>query len=99
MISAINYNVRFLFTALFVIINNTSKRYNHLVHHFFKTFHTKKTKLVLYWIILRAIPPGLAAIQVLPSDIRKYFSPYLIIAVAVVFISMFISVTDNCIFL
>ena len=39
-----------------------------------------------------------SAIQVLPSDIRKYFSSFLITAVAVVFISMFISVTENCIF-
>ena len=34
----------------------------------------------------------------LPSDIRKYFSLFLITAVAVVFISMFISVIENCIF-
>ena len=39
-----------------------------------------------------------SAIQVLPSDIRKYFSSFLITAVAVVFISMFISVIENCIF-
>ena len=39
-----------------------------------------------------------SAIQVLPSDIRKYFSSFLITAVAVVFISVFISVIENCIF-
>ena len=40
-----------------------------------------------------------SAIQALPSDIKKYFSSFLITAVAVVFISMFISVIENCIFL
>ena len=39
-----------------------------------------------------------SAIQLFPSDIRKYFSSFLITAVAVVFISMFIFVIDNCIF-
>ena len=39
-----------------------------------------------------------SAKQVLPSDIRKYFSSFLITAVAVVFISMFISVIENFIF-
>ena len=39
-----------------------------------------------------------SAIQVLSSGIRKYFSSFLIIAVAVVFISMFISVIENCFF-
>ena len=39
-----------------------------------------------------------SAIQVLPSDIRKYLSSFLITAVAVVFISVFISVIENCIF-
>ena len=37
--------------------------------------------------------------QVLPFNIRKYFSPFLITAVAVVCISMFISVIENCILL
>ena len=36
MISIINYTVRFLFTALFVIINNFLKRCHHLILHFFK---------------------------------------------------------------
>ena len=40
-----------------------------------------------------------SAIQVLPSDIRKYFSSFLIAAIAVVFISMFIPVIENCIVL
>ena len=40
-----------------------------------------------------------SSIQVLPSDIRKYFSSFLTTAVAVVFISMFTSVIENCIFL
>ena len=40
-----------------------------------------------------------SAIQVLASDIRKYFSSLLITAVAVVFISVFISgISENCIF-
>ena len=51
MISVINYTVRFLFTALFVIINNFLKRCHHLIHHFFlkkKELLTKETILVLY---------------------------------------------------
>ena len=52
MISVINYTGRFLFTALFVIINNFLKRCHHLKHHFFfffkkKELLTKETKLVL----------------------------------------------------
>ena len=39
-----------------------------------------------------------SAIQVLPSDIGKYLSSFLITAVVVVFISMFISIIKNCIF-
>ena len=40
-----------------------------------------------------------SAIQVLPSDIGKYFSSFLITAVVVVFISMFFfSIIENCIF-
>ena len=39
-----------------------------------------------------------SAIQVLPSDIGKYFSSFLITAVVVVFISIFISIIENCIF-
>ena len=39
-----------------------------------------------------------SAIQVSPSDIRKYLSSFLITLVAVVFISVFISVIENCIF-
>ena len=39
-----------------------------------------------------------SAIQVLPSDIRKYSSSILITAVAVVFISVFISIIEDCIF-
>ena len=38
------------------------------------------------------------AMQVLPFDITKYFRPFLITAVAVVFISMFISVIKKCVF-
>ena len=38
-----------------------------------------------------------SAIQVLPFDIRKYFSSFLITAIAVAFISVFISVIENCI--
>ena len=37
------------------------------------------------------------AIQVLPSDIGKYFSSFLITVVAVVSIFMIISVFENCI--
>ena len=101
MISVINYTVRFLFTALFVIINSFLKKHHHLIHHSFsKKLLIKETKLVLYWIILGVIPLGLALlyIQVLPSDIRKYFSSFLITAAAAVFISMIISVIENCIF-
>ena len=101
--SRLNYTVRFLFTALFVIINNFLKRCHHLIHLFFfflKKLLTKETKLVLYWIILRVIHTSRfgSAMQVLPSDIRKYFSSFLITAAAVVLISMFISVIENCIF-
>ena len=39
-----------------------------------------------------------SAIQVSPSDISKYLSSFLITLVAVVFISVFISVIENCIF-
>ena len=42
---------------------------------------------------------GSSAIQVLPSDIRKYLNLFLITAVAVVFICVFISVMEKCIFL
>ena len=35
MISVINYTVRFMFTGLFVIINNFFKKGDHLIHHFF----------------------------------------------------------------
>ena len=46
------------------------------------------------------MPPGFALLYMylLPSDNGKYFSWFLITAVAVVFISMFISVIENCIF-
>ena len=101
MISIINHTVRFLFTALFVIINSFLKKRHHLIHHSFsKKLLIKETKLALYWIILGVIPLGLALlyIQVLPSDIRKYFSSFLITAAAAVFISMIISVIENCIF-
>ena len=37
-------------------------------------------------------------IQVLPSDIGKYFSSFLITAAVVVLISVFISIIENCIF-
>ena len=40
-----------------------------------------------------------SATQVLPSNIRKKLSSFLITAVAVVFISMLISFIENCIFL
>ena len=40
-----------------------------------------------------------SAIQVLPSDIGKYLSSFLITAVVVVSISMLISFIENCIFL
>ena len=43
------------------------------------------------------IPLGFGSdIQVLPSDIGKYFSLFLITVVVVVFISMFISIIENC---
>ena len=51
MISVINYTGRFLFTALFVIINNILKRCHHLIYIMFffkKELLTKETKLVLY---------------------------------------------------
>ena len=38
-----------------------------------------------------------SATQVLPSDIGKYLSSFLIAAVVVVFIPMLISITENCI--
>ena len=39
-----------------------------------------------------------SAIQVLPSDIGKHLSSFLITAVVVVFVSMLISIIENCIF-
>ena len=39
-----------------------------------------------------------SAIQILPSDIGKYLSSYLITAVVVVFMSILHSITGNCIF-
>ena len=54
-------------------------------------FKTKKNKLVFYIIFVKGNTSRFgSAIQVLPSDIRKYFSSFLITAVAVVSISMFI---------
>ena len=52
------------------------------IHYFLETFN-KKTKLVLYWIILKGYTSRFgSAIQVLPSDIREYlrsfFNPVLI---------------------
>ena len=45
------------------------------------------------------IPLGLALLYtVIPSDIGKYISSFLITAVVVVFISMLISIIQNCIF-
>ena len=59
MISVINYTVRFLFTALFVIINNFLKVPSLDKSFFLKKLLTEETK-VLYWIILRVILLGLA---------------------------------------
>ena len=99
MISVINYTGRFLLTALFVTINNFLKRCHHLIHHFFKKkLFTKETKLVLYLIYIKDNTSSFcSAIQVLVSNIRKYLISFLITAVAIVFISMFISVIENCI--
>ena len=47
MISGINYTVRFLFTALFVIINHFLKRYHHLIHLKKKKKLTKETSPLL----------------------------------------------------
>ena len=97
MISVINYTGRFLFTALFVIINNFLKRCHHLIHHFFfkkRTFNKRNYNSPLLNYIKGNTSSFGSAIQVLPSDIRKYFSSFLITAVAVVFIS----VIENCIF-
>ena len=91
MVSIINYNDRFLFTALFATINNFLKRSHRLIHlFFFKTFNKRKqTSPFLNHIQGNTCRFG-CAIEVLPSDIRKYFSSFLITAVAVVSISMFI---------
>ena len=90
MVSIINYNVRFLFTALFATINNFLRRSHRLIHLFFKTFNKRnQTNPLLNHIIGNTSRFG-SAIQVLPSDIRKYFSSFLITAVAVASIFMFI---------
>ena len=68
--------------------------------HFFKkrTFNKRNyTSPLLNHIKSNTSSFG-SAIQVLPSDIRKYFSSFLITAVAVVFTFMFISIIENCIF-
>ena len=47
------------------------------IHYFLETFN-KKTKLVLYWIILKANTSRFgSAIQVVPSDIGEYSSSFL----------------------
>ena len=52
---------------------------------FLKTFN-KKTKLVLYWIILKGNTSRFgSAIQVLPSDIGEYLSSFFNAVVVVVF--------------
>ena len=58
---------------------------------FFKIL-TKRSKLVLYWIMLTVIPQGLALlyIQILPSDIGEYLSPFFNAAYVVLFVSIFI---------
>ena len=62
-------------------------------------FKTKKNKLVFYIIFVKGNTSRFgSAIQVLPSDIGKYFSSFLITAVVFVFISMVISIIENCIF-
>ena len=84
MISVINYTVRFLFTALFVIINSFLKRCHPLINHFFlKKLLTEETSPLLDHIEGNTSGFG-SAIQVLPSDIRKYCSLFLITAVAFV---------------
>ena len=46
------------------------------IHYFLETFN-KKTKLVLYWIILKGNTSRFgSAIQVLPSDIGEYLSSF-----------------------
>ena len=80
MISVINYTGRFLFTALFVIINNFLKRCHHLIHHFFlkkkRTFNKRNYTSPLLNHIKGNTSSFGSAIQVLPSDIRKYFSSF-----------------------
>ena len=62
---------------------------------FLKTFN-KKTKLVLYWIILKVnTSRSGSAIQVLPSDIGEYLSPFFNHVVVVVFTCIFISWLKN----
>ena len=59
------------------------------IHYSLKTFN-KKTKLVLYWIILKGNTSRFgSAIQVLPSDIGEYLSPLFNHVVVVVFIFLF----------
>ena len=67
----------------------TLHKCHHSIHYFSKPL--AKNKLVLYWIILRVIPLGLALlyIQVLPSDIGEYLSSLFNTVVVVVFISIF----------
>ena len=74
--------VRFLFTALFVVIwqqsNSSSKRCHLSIHHFFLNFKQIEIKLVLFWIILRVISMGLALLyRYYPLTLEnKYFSSF-----------------------
>ena len=64
----------------------------------FKTFNKKKLASPLLNYIKDNTSRFGSAIQVLPSDIGKYFSSFLITAAVVVFISIFISIIKNCVF-
>ena len=97
MISVINYTVRFLFIALFVIINNFLKRCHQLIHHLKKKL-IKKTKLVLYWIIERVIPLVLALLYRYYSLTSENTLAHFWLLLLQLLLFLFISVIENCIF-
>ena len=82
-------HARFLFTALFIAIwlwSNGTLKVSSLHALFLETFN-KKTKPVLYWIVLKGNTSRFGfAMQVLLSDIEEYLSSFIKPVVAVVFI-------------
>ena len=68
----------------------------HSIHYFPYITFNKKTKLVLYWIILKGTTSRFgSAIQVLLSDIEEYLTSFINPVVVVVFIVIFIFQLNN----